>query len=67
MTIINIAVVGDGPIGNLVISKLLIEHYNNNKKDSSKDNRKVIQIAHHTSNRFKKKWLYKKTYIIYYS
>lgn len=48
MASINIAVVGDGPIGNLVISRLLIEHYKNNKEDS-----KDIKIAHHTSTRIK--------------
>ena len=44
MNTISIAVVGDGPIGNLVIAKLLIEHHKN-KHD--------IKITHHTSNRFK--------------
>jgi hypothetical protein len=43
--IIKIAVVGDGPIGNLVISKLLIEHFRNNK------NQNQIQITHLTSER----------------
>ena len=43
-----IAVVGDGPIGNLVIAKLLIEHYNNNIKKKNKHN---IDITHYRSER----------------
>ena len=49
-----IAVVGDGPIGNLVIAKLLIEHHKNStKKDST--NKNTIQITHFTSERLAKK------------
>jgi hypothetical protein len=46
MSSIKIAVVGDGPIGNLVIAKLLIEHHKNKNEDS-----KEISITHHTSER----------------
>jgi hypothetical protein len=42
---IKIGVVGDGPIGNLVVAKLLIEHGRNN---NGKNN---IKITHFTSNR----------------
>ena len=42
---IKIGVVGDGPIGNLVVAKLLIEHGRNN---NGKNN---IEITHFTSNR----------------
>ena len=41
-----IAVVGDGPIGNLVIAKLLIEHYNNYTKHNNN-----IEITHYRSER----------------
>lgn len=41
-----IAVVGDGPIGNLVIAKLLIEHYNNYTKNNNN-----IEITHYRSER----------------
>jgi len=41
-----IAVVGDGPIGNIVIAKLLIEHYKN--KDKNQNN---IEITHYRSER----------------
>ena len=44
-----IAVVGDGPIGNIVIAKLLIEHYKN--KDKNENN---IELTHHTSERVSK-------------
>ena len=40
-----IAVVGDGPIGNIVIAKLLIEHHRNN------NNKNNIEITHYTSER----------------
>jgi hypothetical protein len=42
---IKIGVVGDGPIGNLVVAKLLIEH---GKHNNGKNN---IEIKHFTSNR----------------
>ena len=45
MNSIKIAVVGDGPIGNLVIAKLLIEHHRNNKNENE------IEITHLTSER----------------
>ena len=45
MSSIKIAVVGDGPIGNLVIAKLLIEHHRNNKNENE------IEITHLTSER----------------
>ena len=41
-----IAVVGDGPIGNLVIQQLLIEHYNNHSKHNNN-----IEITHYRSER----------------
>ena len=41
-----IAVVGDGPIGNIVIAKLLIEHHRNNI-----ENKNNIEITHLTSER----------------
>ena len=41
-----IAVVGDGPIGNIVIAKLLIEHHKNNI-----ENKNNIEITHLTSER----------------
>lgn len=43
--IIKIGVVGDGPIGNLVVAKLIIEHWHN------KSNGKKITINHHTTKR----------------
>lgn len=46
MTDIKICVVGDGPIGNIIIAKLLIEHWNN--KDN---NNKTLNIIHHRSHR----------------
>lgn len=45
-----IAVVGDGPIGNIVIAKLLIEHHKNNI-----ENKNNIEITHYTSERVKQK------------
>jgi hypothetical protein len=42
---IKIAVVGDGPIGNLVVAKLLIEHGRNSKGTNN------IEITHFTSKR----------------
>ena len=41
-----IAVVGDGPIGNLVIAKLLIEHFNNHSNHNNN-----IEITHYRSER----------------
>ena len=46
---IKIAVVGDGPIGNLVVAKLLIEHGNNKFKNND------IHITHLTSKRVDEK------------
>ena len=46
MSSIKIAVVGDGPIGNLVIAKLLIEHHKNKNKNENN-----IEITHLTSKR----------------
>ena len=43
-----IAVVGDGPIGNLVIAKLLIEHFNNHSNHNNNNN---IEITHYRSER----------------
>jgi len=47
---IKIGVVGDGPIGNIIIAKLLIEHWRN--KDN---NNKKIEIMHHRSARVEEK------------
>ena len=48
-TVKKIAVVGDGPIGNIVIAKLLIEHHKNNIEN------KNIEITHYTSERVRQK------------
>ena len=45
---IKIGVVGDGPIGNLVVAKLLIEHGRNSNRNNN------IEITHFTSKRVKK-------------
>lgn len=43
-TVIKIGVIGDGPIGNIVVAKLIIEHWKNTERNS-----KIINITHHTS------------------
>ena len=48
-TVKKIAVVGDGPIGNIVIANLLIEHHKNNIEN------KNIEITHYTSERVRQK------------
>ena len=50
MSNIKIGVVGDGPIGNLVVAKLIIEHYYAIK---NKNNNNNLQINHHTAKRNK--------------
>jgi len=47
---IKIGVVGDGPIGNIIIAKLLIEHWRNKN-----NNNKTIEIMHHRSARVEQK------------
>jgi|694.fasta_scaffold143684_2 hypothetical protein len=54
-----IAVVGDGPIGNIVIAKLLIEHHRNN------NNKNNIEITHYTSERVSEKGGYKRRHILF--
>jgi hypothetical protein len=53
-----IAVVGDGPIGNIVIAKLLIEHHRNN------NNKNNIEITHYTSERVSENG-YKRRHILF--
>ena len=55
-----IAVVGDGPIGNIVIAKLLIEHHRNNNKNNNN-----IEITHYTSERVSENGGYKRRHILF--
>jgi hypothetical protein len=56
--IIKIGVIGDGPIGNLVVAKLIIEHWHN------KSNGKKIEIIHHTTKRAETKG-YERRHVLY--